>query len=185
MPQRRWCSLTTNSGVKQHILTTSQFPWVRSLAWPGWVLCSGSHLLPSRRLPGCILTWSSTGGTSPSTLIQVVGRMNFWPRTEGLAVCWLLAEGCLRPLSCRHPQHGQLLHPASEENFSNLCWPAKAVSTCAVRVWSLIPGAILRHLCHVLLVRGKSEVPAHSMGGDRTDVNVGHPRVSPHLLSCF
>lgn len=74
-----------------------------------------------------------------------------------------------------------LIEPA--RRISSVRQPAKAVSVRVSCVWYLIRGVTSRHLCHVLLVRSKPEVPAHSKGGDHTDGKAGHPWVCPHLLA--
>ena len=82
-----------------------------ALEWHGWVLCSGSHRLPSWDQWGSVPTRDLTGDGSASRLLLAVTGL----RARGC--CWLLAGGALssqRPSAAPPTAHVASLFTPSE-----------------------------------------------------------------------
>ena len=155
--------MTTNSGLKQHILITSQCLWSGVWLWCGWVLCSGTHnsaVKVAARLHS-YLEPTLEGIIPPLNSLRLLPEcISFWPMTEGLAFAGWWLKAAYSSWSQGQPECGHLRQQASKENFSSLCWPAKTVGTCMCMlcVWYLITGVTSHHLCHIVLVRRKEMV---------------------------
>lgn len=121
----------------------------------------GLTKLPPRCQLGCILLWGPTGEESTSKFTQVVGRIHFLVAAEMPVSSLLLAGGHFRfqrPLRvCCHMAFTiwPLASSRAAMRVSLVC--ATKVELYINILWCNITRVAFHTLCHILLVRSKSQ----------------------------